>query len=395
MPANFVSGFSGKEGPAWHNLEKKFPNGISLEEALTDDEIGMNFIVDIIGAETLDIPGFGRLPMETRAVYRTDNGKILGEVGPDYTPLQMVDKFNFFQPFLDMGVAELESGCVLKDGAITTILAKITAGGHEADVVKGDSLKKYLLLYDAYNGMYAVTGMFTKVRVVCWNTLMASISEQKKEEEEAKAKPDHRLWRKQKRSMLDTKGVFRIKHHSNVKFKLEQVQQTVDMINRKFDTDLAIYRQLAQRPVKKAADLSNYVKEVMGLEEREDKEGVIKLSTKAENILEAILTNYTNEKSLFEEIMAKYEPKPTITEVEERDGRKVLDTILNKFDTPDGPAVKNNWYGAYNAVNNYLNHSRGHTDESKLCSLWFGDSARKDADALELALDYAELKMVR
>ncbi|MBW1999659.1 MAG: hypothetical protein JRJ29_17065 [Deltaproteobacteria bacterium] len=48
-----------------------------------------------------------------------------------------------------------------------------------------------------------------------------------------------------------------------------------------------------------------------------------------------------------------------------------------------------NYWGAYNAVNEYLNCFRGETRDNRLNSLWFGDSSRINKKALNIAMKMA------
>lgn len=46
------------------------------------------------------------------------------------------------------------------------------------------------------------------------------------------------------------------------------------------------------------------------------------------------------------------------------------------------------YWGAYNAITEYLNYFRG-TQDNRLGSLWFGDSCRVNKKALDVALGMA------
>ena len=50
------------------------------------------------------------------------------------------------------------------------------------------------------------------------------------------------------------------------------------------------------------------------------------------------------------------------------------------------PGVAGTMWGALNAVNEYLAYERGSSDEGRLQSLWFGDSARLNQRALQVAM---------
>ena len=48
-----------------------------------------------------------------------------------------------------------------------------------------------------------------------------------------------------------------------------------------------------------------------------------------------------------------------------------------------------NYWGAYNAVNEYLNYFRGKTQDNTLSSLWFGKGAQLNKNALDVAMKLA------
>jgi hypothetical protein len=55
----------------------------------------------------------------------------------------------------------------------------------------------------------------------------------------------------------------------------------------------------------------------------------------------------------------------------------------------DLPAVRGTLWTAYNGVSEWLTYSRGRSEDNRLNSLWFGDSALTNRHALEVALDMA------
>lgn len=69
---------------------------------------------------------------------------------------------------------------------------------------------------------------------------------------------------------------------------------------------------------------------------------------------------------------------------------QVIERVQELHETGRGteiPGVRGTWWGAYNAVTEYLTHERGRTSESRLASNWFGQSAKDSARALTLAVD--------
>lgn len=108
-----------------------------------------------------------------KATVRTDLNKVLGIVGKRYRPLQNRDAFTFFDNVVGLGEAIYESAGALFGGRRVWILAKL----NEDMVIGGvDKIKPYLLLVNSHDGSQAVRMFFTPIRVVCNNTLTASIN---------------------------------------------------------------------------------------------------------------------------------------------------------------------------------------------------------------------------
>jgi hypothetical protein len=66
--------------------------------------------------------------------------------------------------------------------------------------------------------------------------------------------------------------------------------------------------------------------------------------------------------------------------------------VLERFDSGFGanlPSARGTWWGAFNAVAEYLAYGRGRSDDSRLDALWFGESARLNRDALATAVQLA------
>jgi hypothetical protein len=68
-------------------------------------------------------------------------------------------------------------------------------------------------------------------------------------------------------------------------------------------------------------------------------------------------------------------------------GEKLLPKVFYLFDHGRGSEIAGaTYWGAYNAVTEYLNYFRGKTQDNTLNSLWYGDSAVVGARALDVAL---------
>ena len=104
---------------------------------------------------------------------RTDTQVELGAVGSSYTPLQNADAFRVLEPLLDTGVATLETGGVLRDGADAWMMVRwdLAQFGPITQRTFGDELKPFGLLANNHSGRRGVLLQDTNVRVVCANTL--------------------------------------------------------------------------------------------------------------------------------------------------------------------------------------------------------------------------------
>lgn len=94
----------------WHGLGTELQGNPSVEEAIVAG--GLDWQVDLIPLVTHD--RHEKAP--ARAVRRHTDNTILGVVGQGYHALQNTEAFNWFQPFLDAGLASLHTGGSLQGG---------------------------------------------------------------------------------------------------------------------------------------------------------------------------------------------------------------------------------------------------------------------------------------
>jgi phage/plasmid-like protein (TIGR03299 family) len=139
--------------------------------------------------------------------------------------------------------------------------------------------------------------------------------------------------------------LIRIRHHKSVEKTLEEVRDVMNVANAEFEATAEQYRALAKRQINRE-DLEKYIKIVLGVDEEE-----IKTRT-----------------------------------------RNTIDGIINLFETGKGaniPGVRGTYWGAYNSLTEWLTWERGHNTDTRLNSLWFGDSANVNKLALETAVELA------
>lgn len=144
----------------------------------------------------------------------------------------------------------------------------------------------------------------------------------------------------------DASQLIRLKHTKDVLENLANIREVMDAANAAFEATAEQFRLLACRDINQA-DLRKYVKRVLKVDDQEE------ISTRMANQIEAIIR-------LFEE------------------GRG-----------NDLPSIRGTYWAAYNGVSEWLGYERGRSPQSRLDSLWFGDSASVNRHALEVALAMA------
>jgi phage/plasmid-like protein (TIGR03299 family) len=144
-------------------------------------------------------------------------------------------------------------------------------------------------------------------------------------------------------------ALLRVRHTRGVVDVLTRTREIIDAVAGEFAATAEQYRYLASRGVNRA-DLRKYVRRVLGLTETEGKGQLCKRSADTEA------------------------------------------AVLERFDSGYGanlPSARSTWWGGYNALTEYLSYARGRSADNRLNSLWFGDAARINRDALAAALQMA------
>lgn len=239
MAHEYESGFLvGK--PAWHGLGTVVGDAPSIADAIKlaglDWEVELRELAYITPGQSL----LNEAP-QAKAVVRTSDGRCLGVVGNSFRPLQNVEAFNFFEPFVSQGFCDLETAGSLRNGQRIWVLAKLK--GMIADVAKDDAVEAYLLLSNAHDGSAAVRCQFTPVRVVCMNTLS-------KAEERGDNGADKML---------------KVMHNPRIKQCVAVIQRAVCIEQQTFAVTIEQYRMIAKKKLP-IDGLKKYVTEVFGLD---------------------------------------------------------------------------------------------------------------------------------
>lgn len=205
--------FSVKE-KVWHNLGQIVEEYPTSEEAIKfaglDYEVeksplftkGTGLVESQDGLKVsdseLEVPNYF-------ANIRTDNNTVLGVVGKDYHIVQNLEAFSFFDSIVggDKGIL-YETAGALGNGERIFITAKLP---DYIRVGNGDDItEKYIFLTTSHDGSGSITAAFTPIRIVCQNTLNASLK--------------------------NMSNVVRIRHTSGAKQRLEDAHKVMGLANK-------------------------------------------------------------------------------------------------------------------------------------------------------------------
>lgn len=163
--------FGVKETP-WHGEGFTVDTPPSFDEALR--LAGADYDVELRPILAELAPGMYLNSPTGQAVIRMDRTEVLGVVGDAYTVIQNREAFEVLTPLIDSGVATIETGGTLREGADAWLLVKFDVNDPVVREVLADEVVPYALVSSNHTGRRGVTVMETPIRVVCANTLGAA-----------------------------------------------------------------------------------------------------------------------------------------------------------------------------------------------------------------------------
>jgi len=156
----------------WHGLGIYVGDDpVTSQEAIIKAE--MDWEVNPTDIFITDENGSNLLIPDYKAFVRSSDNKTLAVASPRYTPIQNREAFSFMDSLVDEGLMKYHTAGVLRGGKNIFMLAKIG----DVEIIPGDQVDKYLLMYNSHDGSKALRCFFTSVRVVCANTANAALSE--------------------------------------------------------------------------------------------------------------------------------------------------------------------------------------------------------------------------
>ncbi|QQQ28896.1 DUF932 domain-containing protein [Chryseobacterium indoltheticum] len=331
--------FSVKE-KAWHNLGQIVQDYPTSKEAIKfaglDYEVeksplftkGAGIIENTNGIEMIDseleVPNYF-------ANIRTDNNTVLGVVGKDYHIVQNREAFSFFDAIVGGGDGILyETAGALGNGERIFITAKLP---DYIRVGNGDDItEKYIFLTTSHDGSGSITAAFTPVRIVCQNTLNASLK--------------------------NMSNVVRIRHTAGAKQRLDNAHKVMGLANKLTNELESTFNHWAKIKVGDDA-----MKKLIRLALCPNKETLQHLQKENFDDLSTVFKNTVDDAFAY----------AMISESQQMD------------------TTKGTLFGAYNAVTGYFQNVRNYRDnEAKLQSIVLGGTAQlRSQKAFDLCESFA------
>lgn len=337
MAHQFSSGvfFHGKA--AWHKLGHVVDGTMPAREAFALGEADW----EVLSTPILDPTG---QPIEGyQAITRGDNGKVLSVQKASYTIVQNEQLIRLAEALHED--AEMSAVCVLDEGRKVTFTAKIN--GAEGEVLKGDEICQYIVGATSHDGSISFQTLFTPVRVVCNNTLSAALGHADRTGATGKGKR------------------ISIRHTTNCNALIDRLPEIIDLKRQQFTAGLEELEAMAAKPCTSA-----------------------QFKAYCEQLFADQLAGTVNDKR-----GDKGTARPrTLTDL------PAWDAVANKF-AGDGigfdiKGVQGTYWGAYNAITEYMTHDVGRGDDldaarRRLESIYWGSGATTIAKAHTLALAMA------
>lgn len=234
----------------WHGIGTELKNPATAVEAIRAAKL--DYAVE---KEPIFLSS-GKQIANNFATVRKDNSVPLGVVGKRYQIIQNAEAFNFFDSVVGDGQAIYHTAGALGKGERIWILAKLPK---DLVIAKDDEIEKFLILTNNHNGLSCLQMYFSPIRVVCQNTLNASIK--------------------------DAKDGISIRHTGDIKDKVDEARKVLNISFNYYKEFEKICKSMVdvQMDSKKA---TLYFSDVIGIGKKDQEE----VSTRSKNTLEKLVT---------------------------------------------------------------------------------------------------------
>ncbi len=235
----------------WHGLGTKLNEPATAIEAIRAAQLDYEVGKFPLKAE---VPDHGkpmdiRVPAKYLAAVRTDTNDVLGIVGHGYKIVQNAEAFDFFDEVVGKGQAIYHTAGALGHGERVWLLAKLPKN---LVLAREDIVEKYLVLANSHDGSSALKLYFTSIRVVCSNTLHASLK--------------------------DAGDGISIRHSGNIASKVKEAQRVLGISIKYYQEFEELCKQLVATPVTKSKVEGYYDRILYGevIDEKKEESSVLK-----------------------------------------------------------------------------------------------------------------------
>ena len=258
---------------------------------------------------------------KNHCVYREDTKQIFAYgMSKSFTPIQNQDAFSCIVDLAKVQEIEVVKMAHQRGGA--GVYAQINLGGDIQVGNNGDKVSRYISFINSHDGSRSMNIILTPYRLFCKNQINKAINFAEQETEQGRRK------------------LIGIRHTQSAKFKMEELVETLQIINGQFELSAEHYNKLDQLKINE-----EYVKEVVNK--------MFPLNAEHGSRAKTIWTN-------------------TINRVKER-----------YYDADGGRGKVHTAWNLYNAIQGTLQHDSKNT-QGKEWSVLFGSVADKSATALQL-----------
>jgi len=318
--------FVGEE--AWHGLGNRLTPDASIDVWM--QESGTGYEVKRAPVSFHDGHRFQKYDAK-HVIFRADTGTPLSVMGNElaYKLVQPAQVWAFFRDVMHTQGFSIETAGALDGGRRIWVLAKINDG---APILDGDIVRPYVLGCTSYDGSMSTTFKLTAIRVVCHNTLTASVGYGGEGAPRGQSEKD------------EPHSIVRVPHSKD--FDADAARVDLGIFLNDWEKHLAEMRRLARQPV--------------------DDEFVV---------------------AFLKELLPKVEIPEGKTMMDNLTAKRIV-RLFNEGTGQDLEGANGTAWGLLNAVTEYVDHQRG-VEANRRTSAWFGTGEGMKNRAQELLLKVA------